>query len=34
LVKTSDFPLLMHVNDIINNHAPVAIPWEKFETDS
>ena len=26
----SDFPLLMHVNDILINKKPVDIPWEKF----
>ena len=26
----ADFPLLMHVDDILTNHAPVDIPWEKF----
>ncbi len=25
-----DFPLLMHVDDIISRHAAVDIPWEKF----
>ena len=25
-----DFPLLMHVDDILSNHAPVNIPWEQF----
>ena len=27
-----DFPLLMHVDDIISHGATLAIPWEKFET--
>ncbi|MCQ2454054.1 MAG: glycerol-3-phosphate dehydrogenase [Clostridia bacterium] len=26
----NDYPLLMHVDDILSNHAPVDIPWEKF----
>jgi len=26
----ADYPLLMHVDDILTNHAPVDIPWEKF----
>ena len=30
LLKLSDFPLLMHVDDIINHGAEVNIPWEKF----
>lgn len=25
-----DFPLLMHINDILTKKAPVNIPWEKF----
>ena len=25
-----DFPLLMHVDDILTNHLPVDIPWEAF----
>jgi len=29
-VSLSDFPLLMHVDDILSNNAPVDIPWEKF----
>lgn len=28
-----DFPLLMHVDEIINQGKPVDIPWEKFVTD-
>ena len=28
--ELSDYPLLMHVDDILTNHAPVDIPWEKF----
>jgi glycerol-3-phosphate dehydrogenase (NAD(P)+) len=27
----SDFPLLIHVDEIINNGARVAVPWERFE---
>ncbi len=30
LVNLEDFPLLMHVDDILTHHAPVDIPWEKF----
>ena len=26
----ADYPLLMHVDDILTNHVPVDIPWEKF----
>lgn len=26
----ADFPLLIHVDDILSRHAPVDIPWEKF----
>jgi len=26
----ADFPLLMHVDDILTRHAPVDIPWESF----
>lgn len=29
-VDLNDFPLLMHVDSIISDHQPVAIPWEKF----
>ena len=25
-----DFPLLMHIDEIITNKQPVAIPWEAF----
>ncbi|NLD60555.1 MAG: glycerol-3-phosphate dehydrogenase [Clostridiales bacterium] len=32
-VKADDFPLLLHVDDILNREAPVDIPWKKFETD-
>ena len=32
VVKLKDFPLLMHVDDIINNGAAVSIPWTAFET--
>jgi glycerol-3-phosphate dehydrogenase (NAD(P)+) len=33
VVKLKDFPLLMHVDDIITNGASVAIPWAAFETE-
>jgi glycerol-3-phosphate dehydrogenase (NAD(P)+) len=29
-LSLEDFPLLMHVNDILINKKPVDIPWEKF----
>lgn len=29
-IDLADFPLLMHVDDIITNKAKVDIPWEKF----
>lgn len=31
--KTEDFPLLLHVDDIISRGAQVAIPWSSFETE-
>lgn len=30
LVDMSEFPLLMHIDDIITQEKPVDIPWEKF----
>ncbi|HZJ83655.1 MAG TPA: glycerol-3-phosphate dehydrogenase [Clostridia bacterium] len=33
LVKMGDFPILKHIDDIINNKASVAIPWKSFETE-
>ena len=32
VVSLDDFPLLMHVDAIINEGAEVDIPWEKFTT--
>ena len=29
-VSLDDYPLLMHVDDILTNKAAVDIPWEKF----
>lgn len=29
-LDTKDFPLLMHVDDILTKKAPVNIPWESF----
>ena len=31
---TKDFPLLMHVDEIINQGKPVNIPWTAFETET
>ncbi len=31
--KETDFPLLMHIDQIINHHMPVRIPWDQFETE-
>ncbi len=31
-LRSEDFPLLMHVDDIISHGAKLAIPWERFET--
>ena len=30
VLDAKDFPLLMHVDDILTKKAPVDIPWEKF----
>ena len=32
LVSLDDYPLLMHVDEIINRGTEVNIPWEKFTT--
>ncbi len=32
-LDAKDFPLLLHCDDIINNGAPVNIPWQQFEED-
>ena len=29
-VDLADYPLLMHIDDILQKHAPVDIPWEQF----
>ncbi len=34
LVKMSDFPLLVLIQNIINNGAPVDIPWKAFEIET
>ncbi len=33
-VAASDFPLLLHIDDIINHGAAVDIPWNAFETET
>lgn len=33
IVRLEDYPLLMHVDDIINHGAEVDIPWEQFTTE-
>jgi glycerol-3-phosphate dehydrogenase (NAD(P)+) len=30
LARCADFPLLLHLNDIIQHNAPVDIPWDAF----
>ena len=30
IVRTEDYPLLMHVDEIINQGKPVSIPWDAF----
>jgi glycerol-3-phosphate dehydrogenase (NAD(P)+) len=32
--RTEDFPLLLHIDEIISNGAPVNIPWKKFESET
>jgi glycerol-3-phosphate dehydrogenase (NAD(P)+) len=32
--KAEDYPLLLHIDDIITNGAGVDIPWEAFETET
>ncbi len=32
--KSKDFPLLLHVDEIINGGKPVDIPWSSFETET
>ena len=34
IVSATDFPLLLHVDEIINGDAKVDIPWHAFETES
>ena len=29
----AQFPLLMHIDELINQGKPVNIPWSKFETE-
>lgn len=33
IVSLSDFPMLIHIDDIINSGAAVDIPWESFESE-
>lgn len=33
LLRTKDFPLLLHLDEIINQGRPVSIPWERFQLD-
>ena len=30
LARTADFPLLLHLDAILNRGAPLALPWEQF----
>ena len=30
-VREADFPLLLHVDALLNNHAALNIPWKAFE---
>ena len=32
--RAEDFPLMLHVDDIINNGKEVAIPWSGFEVET
>ena len=32
ILKCEDYPLMMHIDDIISNGAEQNIPWDKFET--
>jgi len=32
--KAGDFPLLLHIDDIITHGEPVNIPWEQFESET
>lgn len=34
VVKESDFPLLMHIDELINHNVEVNIPWAAFETET
>jgi len=33
IVKLSDFPMITHINEIINSGAMVDIPWKAFESE-
>ena len=30
IIDLEDFPLLMHVDSVISDHAPATLPWQKF----
>ena len=32
-VKEEDFPLLLHVDELVNQGKKVNVPWKKFETE-
>lgn len=34
MASPADFPLLLHIDDIIGNGAPVNIPWKSFESEA
>lgn len=33
VLHANDFPVLLHINDILTNKAPVDIPWDSFTTE-
>ncbi|HPJ02788.1 MAG TPA: glycerol-3-phosphate dehydrogenase [Candidatus Limiplasma sp.] len=33
LISEADFPLLMHIDQVINHNMPVQIPWDQFEVE-
>lgn len=33
-LREEDFPLLLHIDDVISNNKPVDIPWAAFETET
>ena len=32
-VQEADFPLLLHVDELVNQGKTVNVPWKKFETE-